>query len=118
MRKIGPILTIVFFAAGIVIAFFAGDYMSDQSYIENRAEQFDKYISFAIDTAEDKGLSVDGASESIASNLWVAHEFCDNPEISAELNDLWNTLVYDEDVFVGQEDRLTMNLRDILERYK
>ena len=118
MRKTGPILTIVLFAAGIVIAFFAGDKMSKQSHIKNRAEQFDKYISVAIDTAEDKGLSVDGASESIASNLWVAHELCDNPEISAELNDLWNTLVYDEDAFVGQEDRLTMQLRDILERYK
>lgn len=89
--------------------------MSNKSHIKSRAEQFNKYISLAIDIAEDKVLSVDGVSEFIASNLWVAHEFCDNPEISAELNDLWNILVYDKNVFVGQEDMLIMQLKDISE---
>ena len=53
--------------------------MSNKSHMKSRAEQFNKYISLAIDIAEDKGLSVDGVSEFIDSNLWVAHEFCDNP---------------------------------------
>lgn len=116
MKKLGKVLIIVFFVAGIVLSFLAGDYMSDKAHQKEQAEQFGKYISLAIDTVEDKGLSVAGASEAIASNIWVAHELCDNPEISAELSNLWNTLVYEEDTLVGQEDVLASQLKDILER--
>lgn len=59
---------------------------------------------------------MEGALETITSNIGVAHELCDNPEISAELSNLWNTLVYDEDIFIGQEDALTAHLKDILEK--
>ncbi len=116
MKKLGTVLTIVLFFAAITVSFFVGNYMSDKAHKENRAEYFDKYISLAIDTVEDKGLSVNGASEAIASNIWVAHELCDNPEISAELSNLWNTLVYEEDTLVGQEEVLASQLKDILER--
>lgn len=74
-----------------------------------------RYISFAIDIVEEKDLSMEGAMEAIASNIRVAHELCDNPEISAELSNLWNTLVYDEEVYIGQEDVLATQLKDILE---
>ena len=83
MKRIGTALTIVFIIAGFAISFFIGHYVSDKSHTESRAAQFDKYISRAIDTIKDKGLSIDGAPEAIASNIWVAHEFCDSPEISA-----------------------------------
>ena len=46
----------------------------------------------------------------------VANELCDNPEISAELINLWNTLVYEEDAFVGKEDVLTTQLKSILQK--
>lgn len=91
--------------------------MRDKAHKEEQAEQFDKYVSIAIDTFENKGLSVDGALEAIASNIWVAHELCDNPEISAELSNLWNSLVYEKDILVGQEAVLAVQLKDILERY-
>ena len=77
MKRIGTALTIVFIIAGFAISFFIGHYVSDKSHTESRAAQFDKYISRAIDTIKDKGLSIDGAPEAIASNIWVAHEFCD-----------------------------------------
>ena len=96
MKRIGTALTIVFIIAGFAISFFIGHYVSDKSHTESRAAQFDKYISRAIDTIKDKGLSIDGAPEAIASNIWVAHEFCDSPEISAELSNLWNTIVYEK----------------------
>ena len=115
MKRIGTALTIVFIIAGFAISFFIGHYVSDKSHTESRAAQFDKYISRAIDTIKDKGLSIDGAPEAIASNIWVAHEFCDSPEISAELSNLWNTIVYEKDVLLGQEDVLTAQLKDILE---
>lgn len=100
MKRIGTALTIVFIIAGFAISFFIGHYVSDKSHTESRAAQFDKYISRAIDTIKDKGLSIDGAPEAIASNIWVAHEFCDSPEISAELSNLWNTIVYEKDVLM------------------
>ena len=118
MKKSGTVLTIMLFIVAVTIAYFAGDYMSDKAHKEAHAEQFGKYMSRAIDTVEDKGLSLEGASEAIASNVWVAHELCDNPEISAELSDLWNTLVYEEDTLAGQEDALASQLKDILERYQ
>lgn len=118
MKKFGTVLVIVLFIAAVVLSFFVGDYMSDKAHMEDRTEHFDKYISLAIDIVEGKGFSVDGASEAIASNIWVAHELCDNPEISAELSNLWNTLVYEEDAFVCQENVLATQLKDILERYQ
>ena len=104
MKRIGTALTIVFIIAGFAISFFIGHYVSDKSHTESRAAQFDKC------------LSIDGAPEAIASNIWVAHEFCDSPEISAELSNLWNTIVYEKDVLLGQEDVLTAQLKDILEK--
>ena len=41
-----------------------------------------------------------------------------NPEISAELSNLWNTLVYEKDTLVGQEDVLVSQLKNILERWQ
>lgn len=117
MKKLGALLIIVLFVAAVTLSFFAGDLMRDKAHKEEQAEQFDKYVSIAIDTFENKDLSVDGALEAIASNIWVAHELCDNPEISAELSNLWNSLVYEKDILVGQEAVLAVQLKDILERY-
>ena len=64
MKRIGTALTIVFIIAGFAISFFIGHYVSDKSHTESRAAQFDKYISRAIDTIKDKGLSIDGAPRS------------------------------------------------------
>ena len=75
MKRIGTALTIVFIIAGFAISFFIGHYVSDKSHTESRAAQFDKYISRAIDTIKDKGLSIDGAPEAIASNIWVDTNF-------------------------------------------
>lgn len=117
MKRTGTALVIVFLLAAIVLSFFAGDYMRSKAYKDDRAQRCGRYLSFAIDTLEDKGLFLDGTMEFIASNIWVAHELCDNPEISAELSSLWNTLVYEEDAFAGQEEVLADQLKDILERY-
>ena len=115
MKKISTLLVIVLFIAAVALSFFVGGYVSDKAYKENRAAYFEKYILLAIDTVENKGLAITGASETIASNIWVAHELCDNPEISAELSNLWNTLVYEEDTIVGKEDVLTSQLKNILQ---
>lgn len=116
MKKLGAELAIVFFIAGVVLSFFTGNYISSKENMEERTQICRKYISFAKDTVQNKGLALEGASEFIVSNLWVAHEFCDNPEISAELSNLWNTLVYEEDTYATQEDKLATQLENILKR--
>ena len=118
MKKFGALLLAVVFAAGVAFSFLVGSHMSAKAHREEQAELFETYISRAIDTVEQKGVTLEGAAEYIASNLWVAHELCDDPEISAELSDLWNTLVYEEAAFAGQEAALTEKLEEILERYQ
>ena len=78
--------------------------------MDNRISKWCNVISLVLI------VSIDGAPEMIASNIWVAHEFCDSPEISAELSNLWNTIVYEKDELLGQEDVLTAQLKNILEK--
>ena len=119
MKKFGIILiALAVLIAVATLSFYAGAHMRDEPLSQRNAERFESIISFAIWEAETKGLSVDGAVESIASSIWVAHELCDDPDLSVELNDLWYTLVYEEETFAGQEEVLTAKLRDILERSK
>ncbi|MBR5508673.1 MAG: hypothetical protein IKV59_01320 [Lachnospiraceae bacterium] len=116
MKKSGVVLVTIFFVAGVIFAFFTGAYISDKNHMKDREKHFDQYMSFAIDTVENKGLSIDGASEAIASNIWVAHELCDNPEVSAKLSNIWNILVYEEDAFVGRESELVIQLKEIFDK--
>ena len=116
MKKLEAGLITVLFIAAVVLSFLAGGSMRDKEHREERAASFDKYISAAIDTVEDKGIFLEGAADATASSLWVAHELCDDPEISAELSNLWNTLVYEKEIFAGREAVLAAQLKGILER--
>lgn len=116
MKKAGIVFAAVLVVLGLVLAFFAGKYISSEAQTEQHAEAFDHYISVAIETAEQKGLGISGAAEFVASNLWTAHELCDSPEISAELSGLWNSLVYEKDRFAGQEDVLIAQLKSMLKQ--
>ena len=118
MKKFSIVLVIVSFIAVVGLSFYIGDYMNYQEQLEVRVELCGRYISFAIETVEEKGLASEGAYEYVASNIWVAHEFCDDPRISAELCDLWITLVYDREPDIRQDDVLAAKLKDILERFQ
>ena len=59
--------------AVMACAFFAGGCISDQEHAENRSERCRRYLSFALDTLTDKGVTLKGASEAVASNIWVPH---------------------------------------------
>ena len=115
-RKMILILILVLVTAGV--SYCAGTYVRDKEYSESRSQRCAKNISFAIEKIEEKGLSVDGVVEAVASDIWVAHELCDDSEVSAELNNLWNTLVYDEDTYIEQEDVLAQQLKDLLTKYQ
>ena len=60
MKKLGAVLVIVFFIAGVVLSFLAGNYMSNKEYMEERTQICRKYISFAIDTVQKKGRDLEG----------------------------------------------------------
>lgn len=116
MKKFGMALAALLFAAAVILSFFAGEHRSEQKHAEERAERCGRSISFAMDTIRDKGLAVEGAPEAAASHIWAAHELCDDPELSAELSEFWNLLVYDRETWLDREEELTAKLAALLER--
>lgn len=118
MKKKSIVLVLILVLISAGVSYYVGNYVSDKEYSKSRLQRCEKNISFAIEKIEEKGLSEDGVLEAVASDIWVAHELCDNPEVSAELNNLWNALVYDEDTYVEQEDVLAQQLKDLLVNYQ
>ena len=51
--------------------------------------------------------------EALISNVYAAYQFCDQPHLSEQLYDLWNTLIFDRNRYIGQEDMLVAQLRNI-----
>ena len=113
MKKIHVLLFALIFCAGVVLAFFAGSERKSAEYEDRREILFDKYIALAIDAAESKGLFVEGNPEWIASNLWVAHELCTDPETSSLINDLWYTLIYQTEDCANLNDTVLSKLKQI-----
>lgn len=116
MKKATAAILTSAFAIGVILSFLAGGYLRDQEYAQSRTQRCRTLIQFAIDKAENRELSEKGVMEALISDLYAAHEFCDDPEISAELNDLWNSLVFRSESHIGQEEVLATQLKGILER--
>ena len=38
--------------------------------------------------------------EAVISNVYAAYQFCDNPNVSNLLHDLWNELIFEGDSYV------------------
>ena len=115
-RKWSLIIGIVILMAVVGSAFFAGTYVKEKEYTENREQRCQRLMLFAIDKAESYDLSESGVREALISDIYAAHEFCDDPELSAQLNSLWNDLIYRSDAYIGREDVLLKELRTILEK--
>ena len=90
--------------------------MKEKEYMESREQRCQRLMLFAIDKVENHDLSESGVREALISDLYAAHELCDNPELDAQLNNLWNNLIYRSDEYVGREDMLVEELRMILEK--
>ena len=102
-------------AAAIAISFFAGSCITKQEQAKNRLGRCDTLILSAIDKAENGSLSDPGVAKALISNVYAACLFCDDPDLSAQLHDLWNTLIFEGDGLIGNEDSLADELRGILE---
>ena len=111
MKEITKVSIGIAFVVAIVVSFIAGSYIKEQEYIDSRMQYCNTFISFAIDKAESKDLSNKEIREALISNVYAAYEFCDKPNLSEQLHNLWNTLIVD--AYIGREDTLVTQLRDI-----
>jgi len=83
--------------------------------MDSRMRRCQTLITFAIDKAESEDLSYQDNMEALISNIYAAYQFCDDPSLSAQLHDLWNTLIFEGERYIGNEDTLTAQLRTILD---
>lgn len=114
MKYVSKIAVILFFLLCLVLSFRSGSYRKEREYQNVRIQRCERLILFAIDKTENHDLSDTGVMGVLISNLYAAHEFCDDPVIGAQLNDLWNTLIYRGDGLIDNQEALTGQLRGIL----
>ncbi len=112
MKWAGKLLAAALVLAG---AFYAGRYDAQQEYAGMQKQRCRQYILFAMDKAQNKDLSDDMVMEALISNVYAAHESCRDVEMSAELSDLWNTLMLRGEEILGHEEMLVRHLRGILQ---
>ena len=113
MKRITNILIPLVFIAAIAASFWAGSCWEKEKLDDSRTQRCVRLLSFAIDKVENHKLSDDGVREALISNLYAAQEFCDDVALHAQLNDLWNTLIYRSETYIGHEDELAAQLRQI-----
>lgn len=115
MKKITKTAIVVVFIIAIGVSFFAGSYIKEQEQIDSRLQRCHTLITFAIDKVENQDISDQDVMEALISNVYAAYEFCDKPDLSEQLHNLWNTLVFEDDRYIGKEDVLITQLREIAE---
>lgn len=113
MKKAIKVVIFAVFLIAIGVSFFVGRQTKQQEYIDNRLQNCHTLISFAIDKAENQDISDPDIMEALISNVYAAYQFCDQPYLSEQLYDLWNTLIFDGNRYIGQEDMLVAQLRNI-----
>ena len=109
----GLFIIILIFA--IVASYFAGSYTAEQKYKQMREQRCDMMISFAISKLEKDALTDQDTIEALASNIYAAYQFCDDSNLTGQLHDIWNTLMFRESEYVGREDVLVEWLNNVAE---
>lgn len=118
MKRIAKPMISVVFIISILISYLVGSYMKEQEMQENRIQQCNTLISFAIDKAENQELSDQDIMEALISNVYAAYQFCDDSTAAAQLHELWNELIFEGESYIGREDVLVDRLRTIAERVR
>ena len=107
---------------GIVIlalmmtSFLAGGYVRQLKDRDGRMRLCYKYISFALDRAEYADISDRATMTVLISDLYAAHEFCDDSEAAAQIHDLWDELIHDSTYYAQNEELLIRRLNIIWEQ--
>lgn len=113
MKKAIKVVIVAVFLIAIGVSFFVGRHTKQQEHLDNRLQNCHTFISFAIDKAETQDISDPNIIDALISNVYAAYQFCDQPHLSEQLYDLWNTLIFDGNRYIGQEDMLVAQLRNI-----
>ena len=99
-------IVIAAFIAISAISVFAGSHIKEKDYLNSRTQRCTELISFAIDKI---------VREALLSNVYAAYQFCDNPNVSNLLHDLWNELIFEGESSVDSKDVLVAQLKDLVE---
>ena len=113
MKKGGKMLMAAAFLAAAGVSFWAGGALKVREYENVRAQRCRTILSFAVEKAESGELSEPDAAEALASNVYAASQICGDPDLSAQLHDLWNSLIFEGDSYAGREDELAARLKGI-----
>ena len=116
MKKGTKILILIAFIIVSGVSFMVGSHIKEREQLEVRENHCKTLISFAIDKVETQGLSEKNTIAAISSNLYAAYQYCDDSILAAEIHELWNTLLFREEDYIGKEDDLVLRLKSISER--
>lgn len=108
--KVGIILAVL---AGVTSSFLLGKYVSTQEYLLSRQQRCLRLLGFAIDKIETENLEEEDIQKAVTSNIYAAYDYCDDPDMSMQLHEIWNTLVFYADTYTGNEDALVERLEEI-----
>ena len=97
----------------IVAAFFIGSRVNERQNAVKRRDRCAALISFAIAKAERGDISNRDIMEALISNVYAAREYCGDPELAAQLHDIWNTLIFRSDEYITRQDVLTERLENL-----
>ena len=112
MRKHVKILAVFGMLLLMGAGFAAGRYTAGQEALQSRQQRCRTLIAFAIDKAESDGMRDPDTREALVSNLYAAYQFCDGPA-AGQLHDMWNTLIFEPEAYLGREDSLAESLTGI-----
>lgn len=101
------------FILAMIISFFAGNYLKEREYADKRVQYCNTLLSFAVDKAENEDLSDQNVMKALISNVYAAYGYCDKPDLSSQLHDLWNMLIFEGDSYIGREEELVTQLKNI-----
>ena len=88
---------IIILIAIIAASFFVGKYVAQEENTNARSERCGTLIGFAIEKAENGDLADQGTMRALISNVYAAYQFSDNSEVTSQLHDLWNFLIFESD---------------------
>ena len=95
MKKTTQAVRGILFVAAVILAFYAGGALKEKEERDSRQRRCQTLLSFAVDKLDSQDLSEQGVREALLSDLYAAYEYCDKPQLAAEIHAVWNALVFD-----------------------
>lgn len=115
MKNYAKVIIAMIFAAAIPLAFYAGSTLKEKEVHHDRRQRCQTLLSFAVDKLDNQGLSEQGVREALISDLYAAYEYCDTPNLAAEIHTIWNTLLFNP---IEDENALSMQLKTLSDAMK